>query len=418
LAQSQQAVCGKFLEFNSKIMRILQVIPSYLPATRYGGPIFSTHALSKTLAKRGHEVQVYTTYGGQDPNSLPPPEVELDGVAVNYFRSDLSPRLSWAPGLARRLKRELHRFDIVHLQTVFLWPTWCAARHAQALKLPYVISPRGMLVKDLIKRRNRVVKSAWLELFEKTNLRRAAAIHVTSATEAQDLKALRLSLPETAIIPNGIEQQEAVGPISPDILAATKCQPYILFFGRLSWKKGIDTLLEAFARTTRGHLIIAGTDDEGLSRILNKTAEDLGVSERVRIIARTISGADKHHLFRSARLFALTSLSENFGNTVLEALAAGIAVVVTPGVGAAEIVLDAKAGFVVPKNAAMLSETFDMLLNNESHARELGERGRAYVAQNCSWDTVAEKMESLYERCISRASERIGSLPSGGAVQA
>jgi hypothetical protein len=124
LAQSQQAVCGKFLEFNSKIMRILQVIPSYLPATRYGGPIFSTHALSKTLAKRGHEVQVYTTYGGQDPNSLPPPEVELDGVAVNYFRSDLSPRLSWAPGLARRLKRELHRFDIVHLQTVFLWPTW------------------------------------------------------------------------------------------------------------------------------------------------------------------------------------------------------------------------------------------------------------------------------------------------------
>jgi len=50
-------------------MRILEVIPSYLPATRYGGPIFSTHALSKALVERGHTVEVYTTYGGQDPSN-------------------------------------------------------------------------------------------------------------------------------------------------------------------------------------------------------------------------------------------------------------------------------------------------------------------------------------------------------------
>ena len=67
-------------------MRILQVIPSYLPATRYGGPIFSTHALSKALVKRGHEVQVYTTYGGQNPNSFPAATVELDGVIETLGR--------------------------------------------------------------------------------------------------------------------------------------------------------------------------------------------------------------------------------------------------------------------------------------------------------------------------------------------
>jgi glycosyltransferase involved in cell wall biosynthesis len=392
-------------------MRILQVIPSYLPATRYGGPIFSTHALSKALVKRGHEVQVYTTYGGQNPNSLPPTTVELDGVIVKYFKSDLLPRLSWAPELGRNLKRELHRFDIAHLQTVFLWPTWRAASYARAWGLPYVISPRGMLVRDLIGRRNRALKSAWIELFEKKNLRRASAIHVTSSIEADELNALALALPEIAVIENGVEPQQTVGSISPDILEATKEDPYILFFGRLSWKKGIDTLLEAFASTKTGHLVIAGTDDEGLSYKLRRTTSELGIAQRVHIIARTISGADKTHLFRSARFFALTSISENFGNTVLEALAIGLPVVVTPGVGAAEIVRRAKGGLVVPKDATELRKAFELLLASDGPAREMGERGRDYVIKNCGWDSVAAKMEALYQQCISRAPSVSAALP-------
>jgi glycosyltransferase involved in cell wall biosynthesis len=393
-------------------MRILQVIPSYLPATRYGGPIFSTHALSKALVKRGHEVQVYTTYGGQSPSSLPPATVELDGVTVKYFKSDLLPRLSWAPELGRNLKREIHRFDIAHLQTVFLWPTWRAAHYARAWGVPYVISPRGMLVRDLIKRRNRTLKSAWIELFEKTNLRRAHAIHVTSSIEADELKALTLALPDIAVIENGVEPQQTVGSISPDVLEATKETPYILFFGRLSWKKGIDTLLEAFASTKTGYLVIAGTDDEGLSYKLRTAISELGIAHRVHIVARTISGADKDHLFRAARFFALTSVSENFANTVLEALAIGLPVVVTPGVGAAEIVLRAKGGLVVPKDATELGKAFEPLLASGSAAREMGERGRDYVLKNCSWDSVAAKMEALYQQCISRASSASAVPPS------
>jgi glycosyltransferase involved in cell wall biosynthesis len=393
-------------------MRILQVIPSYLPATRYGGPIFSTHALSKALVRRGHEVEVYTTYGGQNPNSLPPATVELDGVTVKYFKSDLLPRLSWAPELGRNLKREARHFDIAHLQTVFLWPTWRAASYARAWGLPYVISPRGMLVRDLIERRNRTLKSAWIKLFEKTNLRRASAIHVTSSIEADELKALALALPDIVVIENGVEPQQIAGPISSDVLAATKDSPYILFFGRLSWKKGIDTLLEAFARTKIGHLVIAGTDDEGLSHKLRTTISDLGISHRVHIIARTISGADKDHLFRSARFFALTSVSENFGNTVLEALAIGLPVVVTPGVGAAEIVVRAKGGLVVPKDATELRKAFELLLASDGPAREMGERGRDYVIKNCGWDSVAAKMEALYQQCITRACPISAAQPS------
>ena len=396
-------------------MRILEVIPSYLPATRYGGPVFSTHALSKALAERGHAVEVYTTYGGQEPRTgLPPERSELDGVVVNYFKPSRSHRLAWAPDFERKLKTDIHRFDIVHLHTVFLWPTWCAAQIARAYGLPYVISPRGMLVKELIKRRSPIAKSLWIALFEKKNLVRATAIHVTSSIEARDLAALGWKLPKVANIPNGIDWKPKGGEVSPEISTATARGPYALFFGRLSWKKGIDTLLDAFARTPQGYLIIAGTDDEGLSVSLKRKAELLGLADRVQIFPRTIEGADKYELFRSARLFVLASHSENFGNSVLEALAAGLPVIVTPEVGAAEIVVEAQAGLVVPRDPIALSKALEQLLNNEIEAREMGKRGPLYVRENCSWASVAGKMEALYSQCMAQDANDVRTGVSAG----
>jgi glycosyltransferase involved in cell wall biosynthesis len=389
-------------------MRILEVIPSYLPATRYGGPVIATHELCKALVRRGHEVQVYTTYGGQT-QPLPPGRSEIDGVIVNYFKSDRFPRLSWAPELGRQLKREIHSFDIVHLHTVFLWPTWIAARLAREHRVPYILSPRGMLVKDLIERRSRLAKLAWIKFVEKTNLKRAAAVHVTSSNEADDLAMLDWKLPRIVTIPNGVDWQEPKGPMSADIAEIVSLQPYALFFGRLSWKKGLDTLLKAFARTTRGALIIAGTDDEGLSHGLRRSANKLGIADRVHIIARTISGADKYHLFRSARVFALPSYSENFGNTVLEALASGIPAIVTPEVGAAEIVIAARAGLVVPKEPAAWAAALEKILLDGEQAKQLGEAGRNYVLANCSWDGAAARMEQLYRECVASGCSRSSS---------
>jgi glycosyltransferase involved in cell wall biosynthesis len=327
----------------------------------------------------------------------------LDGVAVNYFEPDRSRRLAWASKFGEKLKGEMPRFDIVHLHTVFLWPTLCAARLARRCGIPYILSPRGMLVKGLIKRRNRIAKSLWIELFEKENLTRAAAIHVTAAREAEDLAEFHWKLPQVSQIPNGIEWPEVQGAISPDVAAIMSRRPYALFFGRLSWKKGIELLLEAFARTRTGHLVIAGTDDEGLSQSLRKSIDAFRLTGRVQILARTIDGADKHELFRGARLFALPSLSENFGNTVLEALAAGLPALVTPEVGAAEIVRDANAGLVVPRDVAAWAKALERLLSDERSASEIGRRGRDHVLANCGWNSVAARMESLYEQCASDA---------------
>src|SRR5262249_17290411 len=146
-----------------------------------------------------------------------------------------------------------------------LWPTWAAARAARGAGVPYVLSPRGMLVKDLIARRSRLAKSVWIHLIERSNVEQAAALHLTSELERTELECFGWRLPRLSVIPNAIDEPlSADGKIASDIeaLTLTSEQPLVLFLGRLSWKKGLDRLLHAFAHTQSGILAVVGTDDE------------------------------------------------------------------------------------------------------------------------------------------------------------
>src|SRR6202035_4095636 len=208
-------------------------------------------------------------------------------------------------------------------------------------RVPYVLSPRGMLVKRLIKSRNRLLKSAWIALIEKSNLERAAAVHTTSELEAAELQKFGLRLSRVAVVPNGvdaIEEEARHDAPSADITALAAQQPLVLFFGRLAQVKGLDRLLRAFARTRHGTLAIVGNDYEGLAPGLSDMARQLKIEGRARIVPRTISEGDKEHIFAAARVFVLPSYSESFGNVVLEAMQHGLPVIVTPEVGAAEVV--------------------------------------------------------------------------------
>jgi len=381
-------------------MRILHVVPSYLPAVRYGGPIFTVHGLCRALAARGHELQVFTTNidgSGSTPTPVDTP-VDLDGIRIRYFPCPLLRRLYWAPALGRALVDEIGKLDIVHLHSVFLWPTWAAARAAKNAGVPYVLSPRGMLVKDLIARRSRLAKSAWIHLIERANVERAAALHLTSQLEQAEVKRFGWRLPHLAVIPNAIDDPLSQnGKTASDVEAITSQRPLVLFLGRLSWKKGLDRLLRAFACTQTGTLAIVGTDDENFAPYLVKIAADLQISDRVRILPRTVIGAEKERLFTAAQLFVLPSYSENFGNTVLEAMRRGVPVVVTPEVGAADIVRTSGAGLVVTGDPGPLSSAIRRLTADLNLARSMGEAGRRYVAAHFTWQHIAAQMEDLYE---------------------
>jgi len=359
-------------------MRLLDVVPTYLPATRYGGPIFAVHGLCRALARRGHEVHVFTTnVDGAGVSDVPLDcPVEMDGVRVHYFASQFR-RLYTSSAMGRALQTFVPLCDVVHVHSVFLWPTSAAARVAARAGVPYVVSPRGMLVPELIRRKSRLAKSLWLRAVERRTLREAALVHFTSRRELDDARALALPLPPHAIVPNGIEL--------PPLAAVPRDDTRIVFLGRVNWKKGLDRLIEAM-RGVDARLVIAGNDEENYAATLPR-------AENVDFVG-PVSGDAKDALLRGAAMLVLPSLSENFGNVVLEAMAQETPVVVTPEVGLAAEVEAAGAGVVTTPDA--LTQMLEALLADRAKRQEMGRRGRALVEARFTWDRVAAEMEEHY----------------------
>ena len=387
-------------------MRVLHVVPSYIPAYRYGGPIYSVHGLCKALAARDHDVNVFTTnINGQDDSDVPlDTPVAIDGVKVWYFSSPLLRRLYWSPPMAYELKRQVSKFDLVHLHSIFLWPTFAAARAAIFCGVPYVLAPRGMLVKELIKRKSRWAKSAWIKTIERRNLEQAATIHVTTEAERQECQRFGFKLPPISIVPNGIDINDFSNNserISNRVRHLLDKQPMLLFLSRISWKKGLDRLIPALAHVPDAYLIIAGNDDENYTPFLNNLARTHGVEQRV-IFSGPVMNRDKKALLKAAKVLTLPSYSENFGNVVLEAMAVGCPVIVTPEVGLADTVLETGSGIVTDGSPDRLGPVIKRLLEDDKQRREMGESGLKAVRERFGWPTVADKMEEVYRLVLSR----------------
>lgn len=388
-------------------MRLLHVVPTYLPAVRYGGPIRSVHSLCRELAVAGHDVQVFTTsVDGPSDSDVPlMTPVDVEGVKVTYFPSRVLRRLYWSPPMDRALRASTAGFDAVHLHSVFLWPILAGARAARVNGVPYVVSPRGMLVPELIRRKSRWVKEAWIGLIDRPNLEGAAAIHATSAIEAQHIASFGWRLPPIAMIPHGVDDPPPPSqePLSPDVVAAISGGPMVLSLGRLSWKKGLDRVIAALAEAPSIRAVIAGNDDEGHAGFLASEAFRLGVTDRVTIIARHVSGTDKEALFAAARLFAMTSLSENFGISAFEAMRRGVPVLATPEVGMSEIVREKQAGLVVDPTPAAIVAGLRTMFDDPDLCRRQGEAGRTHVIEHYGWPAVARRTAELYRSIASAA---------------
>lgn len=392
-------------------MRVLHVVPTYLPAVRYGGPIYSVHALCRALGDRGHDVHVYTTNvdgpGISDvPLSCP---VIREGVNIKYFSCGLGRRIYRSPAMGRALKANVGNFDVLHLHSVYLWPILAAARAARGANVPYVLAPRGMLVRDLIERKSPLPKTAWIALVERANVARAAAIHVTSELEQMELAKLGLPARRVVIVANGIEVPD---PIHPRQRRITKF-PYVLSLGRINWKKGLDRLIAAMTYAPNTDLLIAGNDEENYQPRLEAMVRELNLSARVQFLG-PVRDDEKWDLMRSAALFALPSYSENFGIAALEAIACGCPVVVTPNVGLAQDIGEAGAGIIVGGSAREIGTAISDLMSDLPRRSAMGTAGKILASQKFSWGHIAEQMERVYEGCLGET----GKMHLGGQTLA
>lgn len=384
-------------------MKILHIIPAYLPAYRYGGPIESVHSLNKALVEAGAEVTVYTT-DIDGPGTLrvsTSASTVIDGVKVFYFKHSFPRSWFYSRTMHRALAEHAGEFDVIHVTSVFLAASWLGARFARKFCKPYIISPRGSLMREPLGKKS-IKKKIYLSLIERMNLKGAAAIHFTVSAEEREYREAGLPLGSTVTIPNSVDIQslgEGDGKAFRQKLGIASDRKIILSLGRLSWKKGFDTLIPAFAEITKeipdAILVIAGGDDEGYKKVIVRMIEEHKLQRHV-VFAGPIARGDKSSAYAASDFFVLPSYSENFGMVVAEAMGFGLPVVVTGGVGIAHSVAEGNAGLVVKKDSAELARALLWTLHNPAEAKKMGERGSGLVRDCFSPSKVANAFMNVY----------------------
>lgn len=377
-------------------MRIAHVISYYRPAAEWGGPVRSVAMLAQATARAGADIEVLTTNARGDPAlpREPPGTREVSGVPVTYFEARGPRRFFFSAELAGELRRRLPRLDVVHLHGIWTYPVLAAARVCERHGVPYVLSPRGSLDPWALGEKS-WKKRAYMRLLERRTLRRAALLHFTSEDE-HDTAPEEFRAQPHAVVPNCLDVDALLALERADPAPEV---PELLILGRIHKMKGFDLLVPALRRLADlgrpARLAVAGNDEGNYRARVEELVRDHGLEDQVRFLGE-IEGEAKRDAFRRASLLVAPSHRENFGNAIAEAMAAGLAVVVSDRVGIAADIARHGAGLVVPTDAAALAEGLDTLLREPARRAEMGRRGRDLVRTRYSAAAVAEAMLAAY----------------------
>ena len=388
-------------------MKILHVISSLAP--RYGGPPKACWEMARAVAQLGHEVSIYTT--NQDgPGELAVPlgqPVWQEGVEIRYF--PIQPPRFWGTSLplALGLRHKVPASDLVHIHSLYFFHSLVAGHYCRQNAIPYLVRPHGTL-DPFIYRRHRWRKRLVEHLFEHRNIRRAAALHFTTAEE-QALAAPYTFDTPGLVVPLGIGADEFAAMPEPGSFRRRHPEigdkRIILFFGRVNFKKGLDILAKAFGAVARRrqdvHLVIAGPDNEGWGARVRTWLGEEGVLGRTTFTGMLL-GPDKLAVLRDASMFVLPSYSENFGLAVIETMAAGLPVIISDKVNIWREVESAGAGKVIPCEAGKLTEAILDLLDKPEMARQMGQQGQALVRDEFQWPDIAVRLQETYAILIDR----------------
>jgi glycosyltransferase involved in cell wall biosynthesis len=399
---------GAVTLIKAKQLRVAHVIPGI--GARTGGPASSVLATARALSRAGVHAEVFTTDIGTAASArhitrLKPEDI--DGptdfpIHIAHARQPL--RLAYAPTLRKELARWADEFDVIHIHSLFLYPQYAAFRVAHERRIPYVVSPRGAL-DPYLRRRGRLRKALTDLVWQRQMLNHAAALHLTSDTELELIADIAPQV-RRCVIPNPVDWREYVD--LPDPRAFTskylggQSPPIVMYLGRISRKKQIGILIAAFARIAPLHpnavLVIIGPDDEGLTPHLRRAAMQLGVSSRTTFIGH-LAGHEKRGALAAATIWVLPSATENFGVAAVEALAAGVPVILSPGVNISAKLGDAGACIVCEPEPGALAAEISALLEHPDRRLALATAGRR-AARQFSPETVAAQLISLYESVI------------------
>jgi glycosyltransferase involved in cell wall biosynthesis len=387
-------------------MKVLHVIPSVSPAL--GGPTQVVLNLVKALRECEVEAEIVTTNdNGKTLLDVPLNQrIEYEQVPV-WFLPRFSPPLKefiFSTALTQWLWQNLRNYDVIDNHYLFSYASTCAGAIARWQNIPYTIRTMGQLTPWALAQ-SQLKKQIYTFLVERHNLNQAAAIHCTSIGEAADVRNFGIKTPSLTL-PLGVNppvlQKQAKSRLHklyniPDRLSV------VLFLSRLHYKKRPDLLIQALKslaeQSYEFHVILAGAGEAEYVSQLKNLVESLGLNPCTSF-AGFVTGEDKDLLLQGSDLFVLPSFSENFGVAVAEAMAAGLPVVVTPGVQIAPEIAQAEAGLVVEGEVEALAGAIAQLLHQPHYRQQLGEKGLQLVKERYAWKAIASDLASAYRAIV------------------
>ena len=382
-------------------MNLLHVTPYYAPAYPFGGVVRAVEGLAVALAARGHKLTVLTTDAGSRSGRVDAPAEEVrDGVRVIRLRNRapklrISANLSTPAGLAGMARSLLPGMDLVHLHEFRTVEALQVTPEAVRAGVPIILSPHGTLT---LETGRSFLKSRWDQLLSRRVADHLAAVVALTDAEAEDVRLLWARLgrtpPPLHIVPNGVNPAD-VTPSAPARAGFRRRYelgdaPVCLFLGRLHARKGVDVLAQAFlaANIPDTRLVIAGPD-EGMQHRL----EELG-DPRI-VLTGYLGPEERLAALAAADVFALPATGEGLSMAALEALAAGLPVILSPGCNLPEVE-PAGAGLEVEPALEPLTAALRLLLNDHELRLRMGAAARTLVESRFTWARVAEQMEAVY----------------------
>ena len=372
-----------------------------------GGPPVALRGLTTALAGAGVGCEVLTTAGGRFRRApLPVPDAPVHVCAASRLSFLWN---SHSPELADFVERRITGYDIVHVHELWHHPGFVACRAARRHGVPYLVSLRGTL--DPVALGQKALRKwLYMQLVQRRLLMSAATLHALTSEEAARANALGAGTSVT-VIPNGvasdlkqaIEQAETRAFFERFPQLADR--PVVLFLGRLTANKGLDLLARSFIdiaeRFQDAALLIVGPNEGDTQARATRLLEKGGVIDRVTFTG-ALDGNEKLAALGCANVFVLPSRAEGFSNAVLEALAAGLPVVISERCNFPEVA-ERGAGLIVRNDASEIGSAVSTLLADERRRAEAGRNGHRLVEERYSWPAVAEAFADLYRSIASLA---------------
>jgi len=398
-------------------MKILFVQNRFYPAI--GGAERHTYLLSKYLAKKGHEVTVYTTTSLSKDDVLsialsPPffvkPKINANLPKEEFIeiftvkRFDMRLRFwsfNWIPEMFKKLKATAHEFDIIHAHGYHISSSLAGCYYAKKCKKPFILTAHDLIIPDDLPTDAKLFKKIYDKTFGRYLLKNSTRLIALTEDQIQQYAERGGDVSKIRIIPNGIELDKyRNAKTNPDIIAKygiDDVDKVLLFVGRIDKYKGIQDVIEAMPEILSKHhnikfIVVGG--DYGYKCELKKLSEKLNIDKSV-VFTGNISKEELIELYKRADIFVFPSKMEGFGIVLLEAMASGTLCIAYSIPSVRKIIKDNENGVLV-KNKNELLDKILYYLDNVEEKKKIETNAFKYV-ENYDIKSIITKLVMIYE---------------------